>query len=51
MNVKSKCQDSFIALHYASFHGNYFLIQYLIAVGSDPFSLNKCNINMLHCGA
>ena len=49
--MKSKCQDTFIPLHYASFHGNLPLIQYLVAIGSDPLTLNKCNINMLHCGA
>lgn len=43
--------DEFTALHFASYMGNYEMIEYLILKGADPFSKNQSNINMLHCGA
>lgn len=51
VNVQSKCEESFTALHFASFFGNLTLAVYLIGVGADPFSTNKCDINMLHVAA
>jgi ankyrin repeat protein len=51
INVPSKCDDSFTALHFASFFGNFFLIKYLISQGADPWLRNQCDINMLHVAA
>lgn len=47
----SKDQDQFTAMHYASFFGNFHMIQYLINLGGDPFATNPCDINMLHVAA
>jgi len=30
VNLKSRCEDSFTALHFASFFGNFFMIKYLL---------------------
>jgi ankyrin repeat protein len=38
-------------MHFASFFGNYGLIQYLIEEGGDAFATNAQEINMLHVGA
>lgn len=51
INSKSNCEDDFTSLHFASYHGNCRMIQYLIMNGADPFAKNKSDINMLHCGA
>ena len=51
INVQSRCDDSFTALHFASFFGNYEMIEYLILHGANPYATNDSDINMLHVGA
>ena len=43
--------DQFTALHFASFFGNYEMIEYLILHGANPYATNDSDINMLHVGA
>ena len=38
-------------MHFASFFGNYTLIQYLISQGADTDVVNSSDINLLHVGA
>ena len=41
-------EDSFTALHFASFHGNLMLIRLLIKHGADFRAENRNGVNMLH---
>ena len=51
INTQAHDEDSFTALHFASFFGNLYLIQFLITNGANPNATNRCDINMLHVGA
>jgi len=49
--MHSKGDDSFTALHFASFHGNLSLMRLLIKHGADISLENKNGLNMLHVSA
>jgi ankyrin repeat protein len=51
VNQRSKCEDSFTPLHFATFNGNLGLVEYIIKKGGDPFAENRSKINMLHVAA
>ena len=51
INSQSKCEDSFTAMHFASFFGNFEMIEYLMSHGGNPMATNKSDINMLHVAA
>ena len=51
INIRSKGEEGFTALHFASFHGNLTMIRLLMTHGADIFSKNKMDINMLHVAA
>jgi len=51
VNSHSKGLDCFTPLHFASFHGNLYLIQLLREHGADLTAKNNQNINMLHVAA
>lgn len=38
-------------MHFASFHGNLYLIKLLLKNGGSIYAKNKQDINMLHVGA
>lgn len=48
INMHVQGDDSFTALHFASFHGNLSLIRLLIRYGADINAENKNGVNMLH---
>jgi len=41
INLPSKGEEGFTALHFAAFHGNMNLIKYLINLGADITAKNK----------
>ena len=51
VNIPSKGEEGFYALHFASFHGNVKLIKLFIRCGADVKQRNKQGINMLHVAA
>jgi palmitoyltransferase ZDHHC13/17 len=51
IDTQARDDDSFTALHFASFFGNLYLIQLLLKHGANPLATNKCDINMLHVAA
>ena len=51
INSKTKGDEGFTALHFASFHGNLKAIKLLIKYGADPTIKNKYDINVLHVAA
>lgn len=51
INMHTQGDDSFTALHFASFHGNLKLIRLLIKHGADLYAENKNGVNMLHVSA
>lgn len=51
IDLNSKGDDAFTALHFASFHGNTTMIKLLIRHGADAFASNSQGINMLHVAA
>lgn len=51
VNTKSKGEDGFTPMHFASFHGNLTLIKMLIANGANIEAKNRQDINMLHVAA
>lgn len=44
-------RDSFTALHYASYMGNYELCKLLIEIGADTDTVNLNGLNVLHIAA
>ena len=48
LNKHTQGEDSFTALHFASFHGNLNLIRLFIKHGSDIRAQNKSGVNMMH---
>lgn len=51
LNERSRGDDGFTALHFASFHGNMDLIRLLVANGANVNEVNRQGINMLHVSA
>jgi ankyrin repeat protein len=51
INLHSKGDDGFTALHYASFHGNLSMMKILISYGANIEAVNRMGINMLHVAA
>lgn len=51
VNKQCLSDDSFTAMHFAAYYGNYQIVDYLLRHGADPFVANNCNINMLHIAA
>jgi ankyrin repeat protein len=51
VNLRSKCDMEFTALHYASFEGNRELIGLLIEWGADPSIKGKNGISVMHVAA
>ena len=51
INLQTQGEDSFTALHFASFHGNLSLIRMLIKHGADIFMTNKNGLSMIHVAA
>lgn len=51
INIQSQCEESFTALHFASFYGNIYMCKYLLSMGGDAFVTNQHYINMLHVAA
>ena len=44
-------KDSFSALHYASYMGNYEMCKLLIEIGADTSAVNNNGLNVLHIAA
>lgn len=51
MNLQSRGEEGFTALHFASFHGNIRIIKLLVKHGANVFVQNKQDINLLHVAA
>lgn len=51
INLHSKGEDGFTALHFASFNGNITMIELLCEHGSSIDVVSKIGINMLHVAA
>ncbi len=51
VNIHSRGDDGFTALHFAAFHGNMNLIRLLVSNGADANAQNRQGINMLHVSA
>lgn len=51
VNLPSRGDEGFFALHFASFHGNVKLIKLLVKCGANIHAKNKQGINMLHVAA
>ena len=51
INLQTQGEDSFTALHFASFHGNLSLVRMLIKHGADIFMTNKNGLSMIHVAA
>jgi ankyrin repeat protein len=41
INLPSKGEEGFTALHFAAFHGNMNLIRNLVSLGADIYAKNK----------
>lgn len=41
----------FTPLHYASYHGNYKIIDMLVSIGANVYAENEQGINMVHVAA
>lgn len=48
LNQHTQGEDSFTALHFASFHGNFNMIRLFIKHGSDIYAQNKSGVTMMH---
>lgn len=51
VNTQSKGEEGFTPMHFASFHGNLYLIKLLLKYGATIYAKNKQDINMLHVAA
>ena len=51
VNSRTKDDHQFTVLHFACYHGNAQLIQYLISIGADPFALSKKQLGLIHMAA
>ena len=51
INLNGQGDDGFTALHFASFHGNIKLVEYLVKNGANVFAVNRSGINMIHVAA
>jgi ankyrin repeat protein len=51
INIPSKGEEGFCALHFASFHGNIKLIKLFVRNGANVNARNRQGINMLHVAA
>ena len=51
INLTSRGEEGFTALHYASFHGNIKILKLLTKYGANINVKNKQDINLLHVAA
>ncbi len=51
VNLKSKDDEGFTPLHFASFHGNPDMISILVSYGADVYERNYKGASMMHVAA
>jgi len=48
INMQSKGEEGFTAMHFACFHGNLNMLRILISFGGDYTMTNKTKISLMH---